>query len=443
MSAPQINFEKFDFAKLSMSSFNKKQIDQQGAAPIVYMESSDKYDYGNTVDDVFIEGPELFNSGGINEQKNEKFNKKTYQINSKLGTRGKEPQFKQFLENLKLVHGQLVIPSKVMVGLQEIPDEMVPRMIKDMYTKPKDRATQAIIEGMAPSIYFQLFRQGYGIMEQKTTFTGLDGKIIDWSLLRGVEFKYIPLFHVKGMFMGAAAKKITFELKSAVVYDIKARANVIRQTDTISSILLSNPNALKEYEEQLKKLKADQDEIIKSSGSNNNNSNLADSLIPKTFAVAGAPNLQVPNNSPVSGLSPVGQMTSQFQQQNMQQFPQQGMQQQNSQGQQAPQQMQPQQQVPQMQQFQPQQQMQQNQFQPQQQVPQAQPQMQQFPQTMQQIPQMQPQSSASPSLSDFMKNLPSVQPTTGLTPVPNGNTFNPLSMPQFTMMQQPGTVNLQ
>ena len=450
MSSNKIDYMSVDPTKISKTAFDRKAFEKMKDGvkqQISYLESTVKYTYPNGItDDFLIEGPWLHNSGGIYEQKSIE-GKVTSQISSKIGNQGEEPQFKVHLDMIREVLGTLLIPDKVQLGLSEYQgdmEKMIPKTLKPIYTAPKDKATNAPIVGASPTIYWPLFKQGYGIMEIKASFTGLDGKVLDWNLLRGVEFEYKPVYCIKSIYWGAH-KKIQISLKSCIVKNIKSRAtNNTYQQDTLSTLVANNPDIIREYEEQIRKLRQEQEEILKITGNNPNNSKLADGL--GLLPPAVVPALQTSNNSPTL----LGQQAQQVPQQ-VPQFQQQAQQV----SQQVPQ-FQQQAQVPQEQQVPQQQQVQQNpQVQQQMQMPQQIPQMptpnadlqaqllqmqqmqnQQMQAQMQNQQQAQAQQTpAFPNLGDFMRTVPTVPSIAGLTPSPNpGNTFNPM---QFANVQAP------
>jgi hypothetical protein len=439
----KISYDAFDPKNLIMTSFSPKSIEQKGNAPITYQESNFKYNYGTVVDDFYEEGPWLLNSGGIQEQTNTPqagqngqqansgFSRKTYQIMSKLRPNvPDEAKLKTHLDLLRMAAAGLCIPYKVKIGLAEFADGDIVKCLKPIYFLSKDKVTGAVLEGSSPSIYWPLFKRGYGVMEEKTTFVGLDGKVIPWEMLKGVEFEYKPLWKTSGVYVGST-RKIKTELYSAVVRNIKMRQYVDAQKDTIASMVQSNPEMLKVFEDQIRKLKAEQEEIKATTANNPNNPAIADGLglTPNTFAVAGA-------KVPVA--APGATATTSVPQQNFQQQFQPPAQQQSFQ--QPPAQQQSFQQPPaQQQSFQQppvQQQSPQQQFQlPQ--MPQMgndmQLQLQQMMQQQQQQQQAQQQPPGMPNLADFMKSgLPQIGSIQGLTP----------GVPQFQTMPNVGGMKI-
>jgi hypothetical protein len=119
----------------------------------------------------------------------------------------------------------------------------------------RDQTTNEIVQGRAPSMFFKLFEYGKPGFVERTLFTGLDGKPIDWSLLRNVEMKFIPLVQFKAIFLGTK-KKMQVELKSAIVTDIKACSSMSRQIDTLKQAS-SDPDQINTFQAQISKLEND------------------------------------------------------------------------------------------------------------------------------------------------------------------------------------------
>jgi len=124
--------------------------------------------------------------------------------------------------------------------------------------------TSALIEGRARSMFMKLFRKGKPPMVEETLFTGLDAKPIPWTLLDKVEMKFIPLLHIKGMYIGGKPS-IQTEMSSAIVTSIKARNTDSQQMQTIKSLTAANPELADRVAAQIAKLSMDrQDQLMHS-----------------------------------------------------------------------------------------------------------------------------------------------------------------------------------
>jgi len=128
---------------------------------------------------------------------------------------------------------------------------------------PRDQMTGNPIQGRKPSMFLKLFSREKAPMVEQTLFTGLDGKPIPWALLQGVEMKFIPLIHVKRIYVGGGKGSIQMEVVSAVVTSIRARNTTTRQTGTIDRLKQARPELPDMVAAQLAKLTTDrQDQMM-------------------------------------------------------------------------------------------------------------------------------------------------------------------------------------
>lgn len=128
--------------------------------------------------------------------------------------------------------------------------------------RQKDKATGEPIDGRDPSIYLKLFSRGSGQYAEQTLFTNLRGEPVPWSLLKNVEMKFIPLIHVKRIFIGAKIS-LQMEVISAIVLEARARNSASLQTDTLLRLQQQNPDLVDSVSAQLAKLATDrQDQLL-------------------------------------------------------------------------------------------------------------------------------------------------------------------------------------
>ena len=187
----KISYTQYRSENLIGTSFAEKQFqDENTGGTMTYLESQDKYNYGTIVDEFLVEGPTMTCHTGLDEKKNKK-GYSTFQVAVKLGL--KEANFIAFLDLLRKDHANLMIPHKVKLGLHEFPDDMIVNMLKQIYTLSKDKVTKAVIPGGTKTLYLKLKNRGYGLMADRTIFSGPDGKPIPWDLLKGVVFDLTPL----------------------------------------------------------------------------------------------------------------------------------------------------------------------------------------------------------------------------------------------------------
>jgi hypothetical protein len=135
--------------------------------------------------------------------------------------------------------------------------------LKNPIYRARDEVTGEVIQGRAPSMFLKLFSRGKAPMVEQTLFTGLDGKPIPWALMAGVEMKFIPLIHVKRIYVGGGKASIQMEVVSAIVTSIRARNTTTRQLGTIQRLQQARPELADTVAAQLAKLTTDrQDQML-------------------------------------------------------------------------------------------------------------------------------------------------------------------------------------
>lgn len=182
--------------------------------------------------------------------------------------------------------------------------------LKHPVYKPRDEVTGDVIPGRAPSIYFKLFKRGKPPVMEQTLFTDLEGNPIPWELLEGVELKFIPLLHVKRMYVGGGKASIQMEMLSAVVTSVKARGTFTNQTDTINRLRKARPDLQESVAAQLATLYKDrQDRLVTSQTSQQNTTADSNQNDGPTFAAAIAPDNS--ENYSMGGMANMGSFVSQ------------------------------------------------------------------------------------------------------------------------------------
>lgn len=221
------------------------------------------YNYGSLdcliLNEFMLEGPELTSSLGVTSSPGHNNN----QINYTLPTRFNlcDPEQVKFIDVMdkiyfdtaKLFHTHRVALRKPHFNCEtpEVSDYKRP-----IY-RPVDKSTGVVLEGRPPSMYFKLFKRGTPPMEQKTMFIDLNGQEIKWELLSGVEMRFIPLLHVKRIYLGSGAPSLQIELFSAVVKSVQSRGSIIKQQQTINRLRSDDPNLVDVLSAQLSALTAE------------------------------------------------------------------------------------------------------------------------------------------------------------------------------------------
>jgi len=168
------------------------------------------------------------------------------------------------MDNLYQGTAFILNTMKVQVGLRHFNMEAAEATgLKRPIYRPYDKVTGDPIQGRAPSMFLKLFRRGKAPFAEETLFTGLDEKPIPWTLLQNVEMRFIPLIHVKRIYVGGGKASIQMEVVSAVVTSIRARGSATRQTGTIQRLQTARPELADMVAGQLAKLTLDrQDQML-------------------------------------------------------------------------------------------------------------------------------------------------------------------------------------
>jgi hypothetical protein len=172
----------------------------------------------------------------------------------------------RFLECINDIHsGCGYILGKIKGGVKLFnfnPDMAEATGLKNPIYRPRDEMTGDIIQGRAPSMFLKLFSRGKAPMVEQTLFTGLDGKPIPWKLLEGVEMRFIPLLHIKRMYVGGGKASIQMEVLSAIVTSVKARNTTPKQLATIHRLQAARPELQDTVAAQLARLSAERQEAL-------------------------------------------------------------------------------------------------------------------------------------------------------------------------------------
>jgi hypothetical protein len=183
---------------------------------------------------------------------------------------GNNTEHNRFIESVGQIHAgcaYIISQMKGAVKLYNFNAQMAEATgLKNPIYRARDEVTGEVIQGRAPSMFLKLFSRGKPPMLEQTLFTGLDGKPISWALMQGVEMKFIPLIHVKRIYVGGGKASIQMEVVSAVVTSIRARNTTSRQLGTIQRLQQARPELADSVAAQLSKLTTDrQDQMLGSS----------------------------------------------------------------------------------------------------------------------------------------------------------------------------------
>lgn len=129
---------------------------------------------------------------------------------------------------------------------------------------PRDPNSGEKILGKNPNLWVNLKT----MKTNKTLFTGLDGKPVDWKLLENVDITFVPLLHFEKIFVGKVVS-MKAQLVSAVLLRVSESNTQTRQQDTLQKLKDKYGAGMQdEIEQQLAQLRMKrQDELAASSGS--------------------------------------------------------------------------------------------------------------------------------------------------------------------------------
>ena len=115
---------------------------------------------------------------------------------------------------------------------------------------PRDADTCEIIEGASPMQWINLI--GSGKYKTKFTFPGAKkDEVIDWNVLVGSKFKFIPCFQYSHIYIGGGKMSMQIKLSSCVVTDIEPNTAVARNIGTADALARADPEMERKVREQL------------------------------------------------------------------------------------------------------------------------------------------------------------------------------------------------
>lgn len=274
MSTQLVTFEDFNAANLTGSEPIPHQINKPNET-INYNDIKLSYNYGTEtnpiIQDLFFELP-VVTSTGIKtkeEQAKGKNGEYTKVSNSMMmvfdladsDTRDDALRGLDKINELHRAAAQAVGKYKGKLKMHQF-DANDPRGdFKNPIYWPRDENSE-IIKGKNPNIWVKL-RNNYN----KTLFTDLEGKPIDWKLLSGVNLTLLPLLHVEKIYVGAKAS-LQIYMASAIVLKIVPAGTESRQTSTMDKLKAKYGNLAEQVEAQLATLRMErQDEFMASASS--------------------------------------------------------------------------------------------------------------------------------------------------------------------------------
>jgi len=267
MDKPSSNFETFDSARIIPNKAEQKNI-PDSKPPQSYSQIVLGYDYSTTdrkqTDDLRIEGCEMTTSFGVQSKAGSKPGSMEHSVMCAFDMGNTDHA--KFIECMNRLHfgcSHVLFTQKGAVKMYNFKVEDAEGTgLKNPVYRPRDEVTGEPIEGRKPSMFFKLFCRGKPPLGEQTLFTGPDGKVIPWTFLQNVEMKFIPLIHVKRIYIGSKAS-IQMEIVSAIVTSIHARNTTTQQTATLQRLQHERAGLADTVAAQLAKLSADrQDQLL-------------------------------------------------------------------------------------------------------------------------------------------------------------------------------------
>jgi len=270
----QISYAAFTPAKLTCSPPEQKQIPGTGpnaippSAPQYYHQIQMMYNYGNeesrVLNEFLIEGCEMESKFGI-QSKSGPSGRPEHSVMCMFDMN--TPDQANFIECLSRIHNSCAFILQQFKGVVKMPhfnSQMAEATgLKSAVYRVRDELSGEPIQGRSPSMFMKLFSRGKPPTAEQTLFTDLTETPVPWTLLTGVEIKFVPLIHIKKIFIGGGKASIQMEIVSAVVTSVVARNTKTRQTGTIDRLKGERPELVDKIAAQLAKLTADrQDQLL-------------------------------------------------------------------------------------------------------------------------------------------------------------------------------------
>lgn len=271
-----VKYDEYTNKRLASTPAEKKTVPGTGpsanppSAEANYYNVPIMYNYGTEdnkiLDDFFLEGPALTSNGGIQIKPTQKGGEE-YSIMVRLDANDvAHNRFIQCVNDLHWGASHVLATMKGTVKLHNF-NHSTPQMceatgFKNPIYRARDEVTGEPIAGRSPSMFMKLFKRGKPPMEERTLFTGIDGKNIPWPLLTGVDLKFQPLLHVKRIYVGGGKASLQMEMVSAIVLGVKARNSTTRQTATIDKYAQESPEMVDALSAQVASLMSSRQDMM-------------------------------------------------------------------------------------------------------------------------------------------------------------------------------------
>jgi len=273
-----VTFDQFNASRLGGTEPIPKSIEKTNET-IKYNEIKLHYNYGTEVEpvisDCFFELPTVSASGIC--VKEEDANGKTgpykktnfsMMIKLDLSDPSTRNEIQLALDKMDELHAracQVLGTCKGKVKMHDFDPTRPGGMFKNPVYWPRDEVTGEKIKGKSPNIWVKL--RNY--KTNKTLFTDLNGRVVDWKLLTDVDITCVPLLHFEKIYIGSKASLQVF-LASAIIVKIVPVGTETRQTSTIERLKAKyGDGGVESVEAQLAELRMARQDTLASTATSN------------------------------------------------------------------------------------------------------------------------------------------------------------------------------
>lgn len=179
--------------------------------PLMYNYEIDEPNY----QDFLFEGCEMETKLGIESHTYES-GKIEYYISAHFN-----PEYTQFIDSVKQIYNDcsnIVYLNRGCVKMHSFNKDKPETGLNPIFSYPSDIIRPE--KDASTCMFLKLFKRGYHLSEERTLFTNISGNLISWDLLIDTQIKFIPLLHIKHIFVKDGKASIQMEMQSAIITSI-------------------------------------------------------------------------------------------------------------------------------------------------------------------------------------------------------------------------------
>lgn len=275
MSNKLVTFEDFSKENLKGSEPAAQQI-KKPTETINYNEIKLSYNYGTPnepiVQDLYLELPKVTATGIKRKEepatgKNGAYTKvsESMMLIFDLANPETRNDCLKALDKLDEVHQaacNILGSCKAKLKMYDFDPTRTGGMFKNPIYWHRDEGTGEKVKGKNPNLWIKLRNSSYN----RTLFTDLTGKAVDWKLLNNVNIEMVPLLHIEKVYIGAKASLQMF-LNSAIILKIAAVGSESRQVSTMERLKSKYGASLADQvEAQLASLRMERQDALEAQG---------------------------------------------------------------------------------------------------------------------------------------------------------------------------------